>query len=142
MLKQISDLEDNKWIRDCIGPWGTLLLLAAKPHQESCTNIDQFVWRLCVSYRALNGVTRSFEFLSPRFSFSIEDLGDSYYGKLYFISLDARSGYHQIRVRECDQEKLAFFTPDGKKKCFVVIPFGPKNTPAFYTSMMRILHDE
>ena len=93
MSKQISDLENNNWIRDCTGPWGALLLLAAKPHQESCTNIDQFVWRLCVSYRALNGVTRSFEFPIPRCSDSIEDLGDSY-GKLYFISLDARSGYH------------------------------------------------
>ena len=67
--------------------------------------------------------------------------GDSY-GKLYLISLDARSGYHQIRVRESDQEKLAFFTPYGKKKCFIVMPFRPKNAPAFYTAMIRILHDE
>ena len=93
MSKQISDLEHNNWIRDCTRPWGALILLAAKPHQESCTNIDQFVWRLCVSYRALNGVTRSFEFPIPRCSDSIEDLGDSYV-KLYFISLNARSGYH------------------------------------------------
>ena len=34
MSKQISDLEHNKWIRDCTGPWGALLLLAAKPHQN------------------------------------------------------------------------------------------------------------
>ena len=32
-------LENNNWIRDCAGPWGILLLLTAKPHQESCTNI-------------------------------------------------------------------------------------------------------
>ena len=141
MSKQISDLEYNKWIRDFIGPWDTLLLLVAKPHQESCTNIDQFVWRLCVSYRYLNGVTRSFEFLIFRCFNSIEDLGDSY-GKFYFIYLDDRSIYHQIRVRECDQEKLDFFTPEGKKKCFVVMPFGPKNAPAFYTAMTKILYNE
>ena len=29
-----------------------------------------------------------------------------------------------------------------EKKFFVVMPFGPKNAPAFYTAMMRILHDE
>ena len=75
MSKQISDLENNNWIRDCTGPWGALLLLAAKPHQESCTNIDEFVWRLCVTYRALNGVTRSFEFPIPRCSDSIEVWG-------------------------------------------------------------------
>ena len=37
---------------------------------------------------------------------------------------------------------LAFFTPNGKKKGFVVMTFGPKNVPAFYTAMMRILQDE
>ena len=133
MSKQISDLEYNKWIRDFIGPWDTLLLLVAKPHQESCT--------LYVSHRALNAVTRSFEFPIPRCSDRIKNLGDLS-RKLYFISLDARSGYHQIRVRECDQEKLAFFTPEEKKKCFVVMTFGPKNAPAFHTAMMKINHDE
>ena len=113
MSKQISDLEHNKWIRDCTGPWGALLLLAAKAHQKSCTNINKLVRRLCVSYRALDTVTRSLEFPIPRCSDSIKDLGNSY-GKLYLISFDDRSGYHQIRVRECDQEKLAFFIPEGK----------------------------
>ena len=42
MSKQISDLENNKCIRYCTGLWGALILLAAKPHQESCTNIDNF----------------------------------------------------------------------------------------------------
>ena len=119
----------------------TLLLLAAKPHQESCAKIDKIVWRLCVSYRALNAVTLLLKFPILRCSGSIEDLGVSY-GKLYFISLDDRFGYHQIRVRECDQEKLAFFTPEGKKRCIVVMRFGPKNAPAFYTAMMKVLRDE
>ena len=56
---------------------------------------------------------------------------------MFFITLDARHGYHQIAVRLRDQEKLAFFTPDGLKKIFVVMPFGPKNAPAFYTAMMK-----
>ena len=72
MSKQISDLEHDKWSSDCTGPWGVLLLLVAKLHQESCTSIDNFVWRLSVSYRALNGVTRLFEFPIPRCSDSIE----------------------------------------------------------------------
>ena len=46
-----------------------------------------------------------------------------------------------LRVRECDQEKLDFFTPEGKK-CFVVMLFGPKNAPAFYTAMTKILFNE
>ena len=89
----------------------------------------------------LNGVTKSFEYPIPKCSDSIEDFGE-FSGKIYFISLDARSGYHQIRVRNVDQEKLAFFTPDGKTKTFKVMPFGPKNAPAFYTAMMKFLRGE
>ena len=33
---------NNKWIRDCTGPWDALLLLATKPHQESCVHIDNY----------------------------------------------------------------------------------------------------
>ena len=43
MSRHISQLENNNCIRDCAGPLDALLLLTAKPHQESCTNIDQFV---------------------------------------------------------------------------------------------------
>ena len=77
MRKIIADLEANKLIRDCEGPWGSLLLLLAKPHQESCTNILAFIWRLCVSYLPLNNITLGFEFPIPRCADSIEDLGDS-----------------------------------------------------------------
>ena len=121
--------------------WSALLLLAAKPYQESCIDINKFILRLCITYCPLTSVTRTFEFLIPRCSDSIEDLGDSY-GNLFSISLDARSGYHQIKVRPCDQGKLALFTPNSKNKCFVVILFGPKNVPAVYTAMMRILKDK
>ena len=101
MTEHISQLENNKWIRDCVGPLGALLFLAAKPHPESCVDIDKCVWRLCVCNRPLNSGARSFEFPIPRCSDSIEDLGDSY-GSLFSISFDARSGYHQIKARPCD----------------------------------------
>ena len=56
---------------------------------------------------------------------------------IYIISLDARQGYHQVAVRVSDLEKLAFFTPDDLKYFFTVMPFGPTNTPGFYTAMMK-----
>ena len=93
---------------------------------------------LCVSYRSLNGVTRSLEIPILRCPNSIEDFGDSY-GKLFFISLDARYGFHQIRVRECDQEKVAIFTLEGNKKYYFL---ELNNAPALYTSMMKIFHDK
>ena len=93
MDKHIHILETNDWICDCEGPWGSLILLTPKSYQEGCTDINDFLWRLYVSYRPLNSVTRSFEFPIPHCADSIEDFGD-FSGRIYFISLDARSGYH------------------------------------------------
>ena len=43
MDKQIKTLEDNNWIVDCNGTWGSIILLAPKPRQEDINNIDDFV---------------------------------------------------------------------------------------------------
>ena len=58
------------------------------------------------------------------------------------IFLDARSGCHQISVRFCDCEKLVFFTLCDKRKTCKIMPFGTKNAPAFYTTMIQILRKE
>ena len=42
----ISQLKTNDWIRELVGTWGASLLLDTKSHQESCIDIDKFVWRL------------------------------------------------------------------------------------------------
>jgi hypothetical protein len=71
----------------------------------------------------------------------MEDFGDSK-GRLYFISVDAKSGYHQIYVNEHSQEKLAFMGPNNVKYCYTVMPFGPTNAPAVYTAMICTLKTE
>ncbi len=92
---------------------------------------------MCVSYRRLNQVTLPFEYPIPRCDDAIDNFGDSA-GRLFFIALDNKTGYHQFRVPFQDQEKLALFAPDDKKWCWPVMPFRPRNAPAFYTCMMRI----
>jgi hypothetical protein len=61
-MDQIDSLLHNNWIYECGGPWGLHIVLAPKPHQEHVTNIKDFVWRMCVSYRKLNAVTLAFEY--------------------------------------------------------------------------------
>ena len=52
-----------------------------------------------------------------------------------------RSGYHQIRVRESDQDKFVFSLPIELRKYFE-LSFSPKHSPAFYTAMMQSLRKE
>ena len=96
---------------------------------------------MCVSYRKLNAITKPFEFPIPRCddAIAIIDTGSQY---IRIISLDAWQGYHQVTVRKKDREKLAFFSLDGRKYTFKVIPFGSTNAPAFYSAMMKNMKDE
>ena len=59
MLTQIKDLLDMGWVSHFpeLCGWLSMIVLAPKPHQEHIDNIDDFIWRLCVSYRGLNSVT-------------------------------------------------------------------------------------
>ena len=140
--EQAAVLRQNGWTRSCpTGGYCSLIVLAPKPHQESVTNILDFIWRMCVSYRGLNAVTSPFEYPIPRNDEALDNFGIGA-GKLYWISIDAKSGYHQIAVREKDQEKLAFYLPNDTKETFTVMPFGPKNAPACYTVLMYMMRLE
>ena len=66
---------------------------------------------ICVSYKALNRITKPFEYPIGWCDNTVEDFGDGA-GTLFYITLDCAQGYHQIQVN--DQEKLAFFAPRWK----------------------------
>ena len=91
-----------------------MLVPVAKPHKEQDLDVRYFIWRMCVSHRGLNKVTNIYEFPISRCDMvvTISQTGSS---KLWIITVDAKKGYHQVTVRECDIEKLVFFVPDHKK---------------------------
>jgi hypothetical protein len=60
---------------------------------------------------------------------------------IYFILLDALSGYHQIRLSAASIQKTAFFAPRGRKYGWVVMPFGLRNCPVIFISMMHDLRE-
>ena len=89
IVKNINVLRDNGFIEKITtGGWGSPIVLAPKPHQETVHDIADFVWRMCVSYRRLNKYTNPFQYPINCCDAVLEDLGDIA-GILYFFSLDA-----------------------------------------------------
>jgi hypothetical protein len=84
-------------------------------------------WRMCVDYTDLNKHNPKDPFGLPR----IDQVIDSIAGCDLFCFLDCYSGYHQIAIKEKDQEKTVFITPFGAY-CFTAVSFGLKNAGATY----------
>ena len=126
----VEKLERNGIIEDDDGPWGAPIVLAAKANQEHL-HWSQYVWRLCVSYRKLNAVVRPFTFPVTRCDDAVREIGDS----KYFITLDLDSGYWQVPCEPSSKTKLAFFTPNGKKR-FRTMPMGATNAHPVFVALV------
>lgn len=123
LKKQLTELEQKGYIRPSSSPWGAPVLFVGKKDGSK---------RLCVDYRALNGVTIKNKYPLPR----IDDLFDQLKGAKYFSKIDLRSGYYQLRIRPEDVPKTAFVTRYGQYE-FTVMPFGLTNAPAYFMNLMN-----
>jgi hypothetical protein len=88
--------------------------------------------RLCVDYRALNEVTVKNKYPLPR----IDDLFDQLHGACVFSKIDLRSGYHQLKIRECNIPKTAFILRYGLYE-YTVMSFGFSNSLAYFMYLMN-----
>jgi hypothetical protein len=123
LKEHIKELLEKGFIHPSSSPWGAPVISVPKKDGTQ---------RLCVDYRALNEVTVKNKYPLPR----IDDLFDQLRGACVFSKIDLRSGYHQLKVRECDISKTAFISRYGLYK-FTVMSFGLTNTPAYFMYMMN-----
>ncbi|KAH0730162.1 hypothetical protein KY289_001350 [Solanum tuberosum] len=88
--------------------------------------------RMCIDYYQLNKVTIKNKYPLSR----IDDFFYQLQSATCFSKIDLRSGYHQLRVRDCDILKITFRTRYGYYE-FLVMYFGLTNALAAFMDLMN-----
>ena len=116
---EVTRLLAASFIREVAHPdWLANPVLVKKKNRE---------WRMCVDYTDLNKHCPKDPFPLPH----IDQVVDSTAECVLLSFPDYYSGYHQIALKESDQEKTSFITPFGAY-CYNTMTFGLKNAGATY----------
>jgi len=90
--------------------------------------------KMVQDYRYLNEWTIKNNYPLPLISDVVENIGT----KKVFIKMDLRWGYNNVQIKEGDEWKAAFTTPEGSFEPTVMF-FGLMNSPATFQTMMNEL---
>jgi len=90
--------------------------------------------RMVQNYQYLNEWTVKNNYPLPLISDMIENIST----KRVFTKMDLRWGYNNIRIKEGDEWKAVFTTPEGSFEPTVMF-FGLTNSPAIFQTMMNEL---
>jgi hypothetical protein len=123
LKEHVMELLEKRFIHPSSSLWGAPMIFV--PTKDGTQ-------RLCVDYRALNEVTVKNKYPLPR----IDDMFDQLCGACVFSKIDLRSGYHQLKIRECDIPKTAFVSMYGLYE-YIVMSFGLTNAPAYFMYLMN-----
>jgi hypothetical protein len=123
LKEHIKELLEKEFICRSSSPWGAPVIFVLKKDGTQ---------RLCVDYRALNEVTVKNKYPLPR----IDDLFDQLHGVCMLSNINLRSGYHQLKARECDIPNTAFISRYDFYE-FMVMSFGLTNAPTYFMYMMN-----
>jgi hypothetical protein len=123
LKEHIKELLEKGFIHPSSSAWGAPVIFVPKRDGTQ---------RLCVDYHALNEVTVKNNYPLPR----IDDLFDQLRGACVFSKVDLWSGYHQLKIWECDIPKTAFILRYGLYE-YTVMSFGLTNAPAYFMYLMN-----
>jgi len=85
--RQLEEFQQAGFVEPAASPWASNVVLVKKKDAS---------YRLCVEYRRLNSVTYKDSYPLPH----IDRCLGSMNGAVWFSTLDLRSGYHNIPIRE------------------------------------------
>ncbi|GJX63036.1 putative reverse transcriptase domain-containing protein [Tanacetum coccineum] len=111
--------------------------VAKSPYRLAPSELEELSGQLKeLQDKELNKLTVKNRYPLPR----IDDLSDQLQGSQFFLKIDLRNRYHQLRVHEDDIPKTAFRTRYGNFE-FTIMPFGLTNTPAVFMDLMNRVYD-
>ena len=90
--QQVKEMLRDKVIRPSTSPWASPVVMVKKKDGSM---------RFCVDFRKMNDATIKDAHPLPR----IDDTLESLHGAQYFTTLDLKSGYWQVPIKEKDKEK-------------------------------------
>ena len=125
--KQIDELIHDDFVERAASAWALNVVLVRKNDGSR---------RLYVDYRALNEAMNKDTYPLPYIE--SDTCLSSMNGAVWFSTLDLRSGYHAIFIKESDCDKTSFITRRG---CFryKVLPFGLTTVPSVFQRLMDLV---
>ncbi len=122
--EQLDKLLSAGLIRNAASPFSAPVLMVPKPGGK---------WRLTVDYRALNARMKRDSFPLPHPADVFNELA----GHRLFSRMDLASGFWQIRIDPCDEDKTAFVAASLGQYAWKVLPMGLCTAPSVFARLMQ-----